>query len=149
MALIRLVSMFCALKVAHKAACQNLSKSFLKSTKTWYSFGWCWRYLLYNILRLKIMKVTASNHGAGSWLSSLILVMKAYHYSINRLINKRGYSDCDTTFKFSSCTPLILLDLTMITEYGWTRMIILSWAVNIQCLDFLWISTSDDKLKKI
>ena len=38
MVLIRLSLVIYSLSVAHKAACQTLSKAFLKSTKTWYRF---------------------------------------------------------------------------------------------------------------
>ena len=41
--------------VAHKAACQTLSKAFLKSMKTWYRSCWCWRCFSLRILRLKII----------------------------------------------------------------------------------------------
>ena len=43
--------------VAHKAACQTLSKAFLKSMKTWYRSCWCWRYFSQRIRRLKIRSV--------------------------------------------------------------------------------------------
>ena len=38
--------------VAYKAACQTLSKAFLKSMKTWKRSCWCWRYLSQRIRRL-------------------------------------------------------------------------------------------------
>ena len=42
------------LVVAHRAACQTLSKAFLKSMKTWKMSCWCWRYFSQRIRRLKI-----------------------------------------------------------------------------------------------
>ena len=43
--------------VAHKAACQTLSKAFLKSMKTWQRSCWCWRYFSQRMCRLKICSV--------------------------------------------------------------------------------------------
>ena len=40
--------------VAHKSACQTLSKAFLRSMKTCYRSQWCWRYFSQRIHRLKI-----------------------------------------------------------------------------------------------
>ena len=39
----RLTLMLYFFMVAHKAACQNLLKAFLKSMKTWQRTCWCWR----------------------------------------------------------------------------------------------------------
>ena len=50
---IRLVLMLYFFMVTHKAACQTLSKAFLKSMKTWWMSCWCWRYLSQRIRRLK------------------------------------------------------------------------------------------------
>ena len=41
---IRFVVMLYFFMDAHKAACQTLSKAFLKSMKTWQRSCWCWRY---------------------------------------------------------------------------------------------------------
>ena len=43
--------------VSHKAACQTLSKAFLKSMMIWYRSCWCWRYFSQRIRRLKICSV--------------------------------------------------------------------------------------------
>ena len=53
----RLALMLYFCMVAHKAACQILSKAFLKSTKTWQRPCGCWRYFSPRILRLKIFSV--------------------------------------------------------------------------------------------
>ena len=54
---IRLVLMLYFFMVAHKTACQTLSKAFLKSMKTWQRSYWCWRYFSWRILKLKICSV--------------------------------------------------------------------------------------------
>ena len=54
---IRFVLMLYFFMVAHTAACQTLSKAFLKSMKTWYRFCWCWRYFSQRIHKLKIYSV--------------------------------------------------------------------------------------------
>ena len=41
----------------HKAACNNLSNAFLKSTKIWQRFCWCCRYFSQSILRLTFCSV--------------------------------------------------------------------------------------------
>ena len=43
--------------MAHKAACQTLSKAFLKSIKTWQRSCWCWRYFSHRMRRLKYLQV--------------------------------------------------------------------------------------------
>ena len=52
MSLIRYLMFF--FMVAHKAACQTLSKAFLKSVKTWLRSCWCWRYFSHRMRRVKI-----------------------------------------------------------------------------------------------
>ena len=54
---IRFVLMLYFFMVAHKAACQTLSKAFLKSLKTWKRSCWCWRYFSHRMYRLKIYSV--------------------------------------------------------------------------------------------
>ena len=54
---IRFVLMLYFFMVAHKAACQTLSKAFLKSTKTCQRSCWCWRYFSQTIRKLKICSV--------------------------------------------------------------------------------------------
>ena len=54
---IRLVLMLYFFMVTHKAACQTLSKAFLKSIKTSWRSCWCWRYFLQKIHMLKICSV--------------------------------------------------------------------------------------------
>ena len=54
---IRFVLMLYFFMVAHKAACQILSKAFLKSMKIWQRSCWCWRYFSQRIRRLKICSV--------------------------------------------------------------------------------------------
>ena len=54
---VRFVLMLYFFMVAHKAACQTLSKVFLKSMKTWWRSCWCWRYFSQRIRRLKICSV--------------------------------------------------------------------------------------------
>ena len=43
--------------VSHKAACHTPPKAFLKPTKTWYRFCWCWSNPPHRTLRLKICSV--------------------------------------------------------------------------------------------
>ena len=50
---IRLVLMSFVM-VAHKVACQTLSKAYVKSMKTWQMSCQCWRYFSQRIRRLKI-----------------------------------------------------------------------------------------------
>ena len=50
---IRFVLMLYFFMVAHKAACQTLSKAFLKSMKTWQRSCWCWRYFSQRMRRLR------------------------------------------------------------------------------------------------
>ena len=57
MSWIGLVLMLYFLMVAHKAACQTLSKAFLKSMKTWERSCWCRRYFSQRMHRLKICSV--------------------------------------------------------------------------------------------
>ena len=52
---IRLVLMYFFM-VAHKAACQTLSKA-LKFMKTWFRSCWCWRYFSQRIDSLRICSV--------------------------------------------------------------------------------------------
>ena len=54
---IRLVLMLNFFMVAHKAACQTLSKAFLKSMKIWLRSCWRWRYFSHRMRRLKICSV--------------------------------------------------------------------------------------------
>ena len=54
---IRLVLMLYFFMVAHKAACQTLSKAFLKSMKTWWRSCSCWRHFSQKIHRLKMCSV--------------------------------------------------------------------------------------------
>ena len=54
---IRFVLMLYFFMVAHKAACQTLSKALLKSKKTWLKSCWCWRYFSHRMSRLKICSV--------------------------------------------------------------------------------------------
>ena len=57
---IRLAPMLYLFMVAHKAACQTLSKAFLKSMKIWQTSCWCRRYFSQRICRLKICSVVLS-----------------------------------------------------------------------------------------
>ena len=50
---IRFVLMLYFFMVAHKAACQTLSKAFLKSMKTWQRSCWCWGYFSQNFFLVK------------------------------------------------------------------------------------------------
>ena len=54
---IRLVLILCFFVVANKAACQTLSKAFLKAMKMWERSCWCWRYFSQRICRLEICSV--------------------------------------------------------------------------------------------
>ena len=54
---IRLALMVYFIMDALKAACQVLSKAFVKSMKTWWRSCWCWSYSLQSILKLTICSV--------------------------------------------------------------------------------------------
>ena len=61
MTLIRLALMLYVLKFVHKAACQTLSKVFLKSTKTWYMYEFCWCFALTQHLEIEDMFCCAAS----------------------------------------------------------------------------------------
>ena len=48
--------------VAHKAACQTLSKAFLKSMKTWERSCWCWRHFRSSTYESSVRNMYTQTH---------------------------------------------------------------------------------------